>query len=473
GAHRARKICGHAGVDPGVGGPPHADKGQLRLGIAGLGIAGSVLVPHVEARPDFALTAGADPNPAVRDGFAAPGRVAYSSVTELCCADDVDVVYVATPTPCHAEHAIAALRGGKHVIVEKPMAVSMADAEAMIAEAEAADRLLVVGHSQSFEAPIRAMRAVVESGVLGPMRAINALYYTDWMYRPRHPDELDPAKGGGVPFRQAAHHVDIIRYLGGGELRSVRGRIGCWDPERRGAGSYTAYLEFVDGTPATVAYSGYDHFPSTELTFGIGEAGQVLNGYAVARRRLAAGADEASEKRGATGVSRQQELLRGGEHQPFFGFVLASCEHGDIRVSPQGLLVYADAARVEIPLAGHPTGRQALLDEAAHSVDAGEPPLHDGQWGLANLEVCTALVESSAIRAEVRLTRQKALSGGPDLPDVVAAATRGVEGGGFGSERSTGRQPTADTGRRTTDQPRSNCAGGSGRQPRGDCFPQS
>jgi phthalate 4,5-cis-dihydrodiol dehydrogenase len=291
--------------------------------------------------------------------------------------------------------------------------VSVESAETMVTAAQDAGRVLLVGHSQSFEAPVRAMRRIVVSGELGPLRAINAWYFTDWMFRPRTKDELDPAKGGGVPMRQGAHHIDIVRYLGGGLLRSVRGRVGQWDTRRPGDGAYSAYLEFDDGTPATVVYSGYDHFPTTELTFGLGEAGQAMHGYAVARRRLAeaAGIDEGEVKRGRDAApSRQRELLKGGAGQPFFGLVVLSCERGDVRVSPGGIWVYGDERVEEVPLGGEPTGRSAMLTELADAVRSGVAPAHDGRWGTANLEACLALVRSSRTRSEVRLAQQVALS---------------------------------------------------------------
>jgi phthalate 4,5-cis-dihydrodiol dehydrogenase len=392
--------------------------------VVGLGAAGRSLFPFLEQHPAVRLVAGVDPDPAAREAFGGAGREAYADLDEMLAAD-VDVVYVASPTPLHPEHVLRSLEHGKHVVVEKPMAPSVADAEAMVRAAERAGRVFLVGHSQSFEAPVRAIRALVESGAVGAVRAVNAWYFTDWMYRPRHPDELDAAKGGGVPLRQGAHHADIIRFIGGGLLRSVRGRVGCWDPDRRADGAYTAYLEFEDGTPATAVYSGYDHFPSTELTFGISESGRLLQAeYAVARRRLAAAGDPEAElalKRGAGGASRQHEMLAAGDLQPFFGLVVVSCERADIRVSPSGLTVYGDQSRDEVSLARWPAGRRALLDELVGAVRGTAPATHDGRWGLANLEVCAALVESSQERREVLLSRQVALP--PQRAEAPALAT--------------------------------------------------
>ena len=58
---------------------------------------------------------------------------------------------------------------------------------------------------------------------------INAINYTDYLYRPRRPEELDTAQGGGAVFNQAAHQVDIVRLLGGGRVTSVRAATGAWD----------------------------------------------------------------------------------------------------------------------------------------------------------------------------------------------------------------------------------------------------
>ncbi|MGH8891997.1 MAG: Gfo/Idh/MocA family protein, partial [Actinomycetes bacterium] len=396
----------------------------VRLAMVGLGAASAAMLRYAQRHPDVVVTAGADPDAGARGAFARSGVPAYATVEDLVGSADVDAVYVASPTPLHPAHVRAGLEAGKLVVVEKPMAPSLAEAEQMVADAERLDRVLIVGHSQSFEAPVRAMRAVVESGVLGQLRAVNCWFYTDWIYRPRHPDELDAAKGGGVPMRQGAHQVDIIRFLGGGRLRSVRGRVGCWDPARRAAGAYTAYLEFEDGTPVTAFYSGYDHFPTTELTFGIGESGQQLgHGYAVARSRLA-GVDsvegERALKRGGGGASRQEEMLRSGDRQPFFGLVVVSCDHGDLRVSPDGLTVYGDVSKVDVSLAGLSVGREVLLDELVAAARGTGTVTHDGRWGLANVEVCAALVTSSEQRREVELRRQVALGPQPELADVVA-----------------------------------------------------
>ena len=118
----------------------------------------------------------------------------------------------------------------------------------MIAAAKRASAHLVVGHSHSFDAPIARARAIIESGTVGRVRMMTSLNYTDFLYRPRRPEELDTASGGGVLFSQAAHQVDIVRLLAGGRARYPCARqAGAWDPARPTEGAYSALLTFADG----------------------------------------------------------------------------------------------------------------------------------------------------------------------------------------------------------------------------------
>ena len=104
---------------------------------------------------------------------------------------------------------------GKHLLVEKPMALTLADCAAMTHAAQAAGVALVVGHSHSFDAPVARTRELIAERPFGRLRMIHALNYTDWLYRPRRPEEL--GDGGGVLFNQAPHQVDVVRLLAGGE----------------------------------------------------------------------------------------------------------------------------------------------------------------------------------------------------------------------------------------------------------------
>src|SRR5207247_8724588 len=95
--------------------------------------------------------------------------------------------------------------------------------------------------------------------------AINCWSYVDWIFRPRMPDEIDLSKGGGQPFRQGPHQFDCVRLLGGGMVKSIRGSVREWMPFRKTPTYYTAFLEFGDGTPATIVKDGTGYFLAVEL----------------------------------------------------------------------------------------------------------------------------------------------------------------------------------------------------------------
>ena len=97
----------------------------LRLGVCGLGLAGAFMIRAAVVDPRIALVAGADPLPRPREAFARDfdARV-YTDISELCADPDIEAVYIASPHQFHAEQAIHALAQGKHVLVEKPMALT-------------------------------------------------------------------------------------------------------------------------------------------------------------------------------------------------------------------------------------------------------------------------------------------------------------------------------------------------------------
>ena len=382
----------------------------MRLGAAGLGRAFMLMAPTLAADKRVALVAAADPRAEARAQFERDfGGRAHATVEALCADRDVDVVYVATPHQFHAEHARLAFAAGKHALVEKPMALTLDECKAMIDAARAAKRCLIVGHSHSFDAPIRRTRELIASGAYGRLRMITALNFTDFLYRPRRPEELDSARGGGAVYNQAAHHVDIVRLLAGGRAKSVRAQTGAWDPARPTEGAYSALITFDDGAFATFTYSGYAHFDSDEFTGWIGEGGQRKDpaAYGGARRLLSG--DELQLKSARNyGGAKQPPPASGVLHQ-HFGVLIASCEHADLRPMPEGVWIYADGERKLEALPAPKVQRAEVLDELYGAVVEGRPPQHDGAWALATTEVCLAILQSAAEQREITLRSQTAL----------------------------------------------------------------
>ena len=238
-----------------------AGERKLRVGVAGLGRAFAVMLPTFTADPRVKLVGAADMGAEARKRFAEEFSAStYATVEELCADPTVEVIYVATPHQLHARHAVLAARHSKHLLVEKPMALTLEECTAIIDAARNAGVHLVVGHSHSFDAPIRHLRNLIKSGRYGNVRMINAINYTDYLYRPRRPEELDTALGGGAIFNQGSHQVDIVRLIGGGRIESVRAAAGAWDKARPTESAYAALLTFANGAFASLTYSGYGNF---------------------------------------------------------------------------------------------------------------------------------------------------------------------------------------------------------------------
>ena len=383
------------------------DTDALRIGVAGLGRAFTLMLPTFTQDMRVKLVAAADPLPQARAQFERDfGAPTYASIEALCADPQVQVLYVATPHQFHAEHVLAAARHGKHVLVEKPMAVTLAQCGEMIAATAAAGVHLIVGHSHSFNAPILRTRALIDSGHYGAVRMITAMNFTDFLYRPRRPEELDTDVGGGVIHSQATHQIDILRLLGGGLVRSVFAHTGAWDPTRPTEGAYQALLEFENGAFASATYSGYGHFDSDVLLGNIGEMGQTKRpqDYGLARKRLLGVADADGEARLKAARNYGGALYQPtppAAHRPahqHFGHLVVSCEKADLRPMADGVEIYTDAQHHVDVLPPPDIARREVIDELCGAVVHGHPPLHSGQWARASTEVCLGILQSARSR---------------------------------------------------------------------------
>jgi phthalate 4,5-cis-dihydrodiol dehydrogenase len=324
-------------------------------------------------------------------------------------------VWVSTPNRFHAAHSIIAANHGKHVVVEKPMAVTLVEAEQMIEAAVKNKIKLLCGHTQSFGPHIRTLRKIIRSGELGSLRALHVWAYTDWMLRPRTAEELDIGQGGGVPYRQGPHQIDTLRLLGGGMVRSVRGSTGQWFKGRPIPGYYSAFLEFEDGTPATLMHNGYGYFLASELVPWGGQNSRYSERERAAiRKSLLDGSRNENADKDAMriGGSKEREVFaRGKPDKPWLpndlGILVATCERGDIRQSQYGLYVHSDEGTRDVPLVGGggPSRRGELI-ELYEAVVLDKPIRHTGAWGMATLEVCLAMMQSARERREIMLSRQ-------------------------------------------------------------------
>jgi phthalate 4,5-cis-dihydrodiol dehydrogenase len=256
----------------------------LRIGIVGLGGAAMQMLPSLLHDPRIRITAVADVDDEARRCFAADfGVTGYGRMEDICGDGNVDAVYVATPHAAHTPQAIVAAEPKKHVLVEKPLALSVADCLAIAAAARTNGVHVVVGHTHAFDPPVLAMWQLLRTGTLGRVVMVNTWNYGAFLYRPGRPEELDTARGGGIIFNQVPHQVDMARLLGGEVVGSVRSAAWILDPSRPTEGSHATFLELADGAAATLVYSGYDYFDSDELHAWTGEMGEPRRPAARAR----------------------------------------------------------------------------------------------------------------------------------------------------------------------------------------------
>ncbi|WP_069268537.1 Gfo/Idh/MocA family oxidoreductase [Paraburkholderia nodosa] len=387
---------------------------RLRIGVAGLGRAFSLMLPTFLRDPRVQLVAACDPRDEARRQFAADfAAPTYADVAELADDPNVEIIYVASPHQFHAQHTEIAAAKGKHVLVEKPMALAAADCDRMIAACRAANVHLIVGHCHSFDTPYLRTRELISRGEFGAVKMIQAVNYTDYLYRPRRPEELATAAGGGAVFSQAAHQVDIVRMLAGSRATRLRASVGRWDPSRPTEGAYSALIWFESGAYASLSYNGYGHFNTDEWSGWIGEMGDRTSPdtYGSARRRLETLATSDEEARlkaaGTYGGSAYKPPTADADEPPrfhqHFGPVIVSCERADLRPLPDSIVVYGDEQRQTLPLPAPAVPRAEVIDELHGAVVNGHSPLHDGEWAKGTLEICIAILKSSETGADVTL----------------------------------------------------------------------
>jgi len=180
---------------------------RIKVGIAGLGRAGwGIHAQALAGLPElFNVAAVCDPDrerqAEAQDRF---GCRAYDDLDGLLTAD-VELVVVATPSQMHADDTIQALQAGKHVLVEKPMALSVANVDAMIATAQHTDRLLTVNQNYRYAPDYAAVKEIMDSGVLGRVLQVRIAVH---QFSRRWDWQTLKDRGGGILNNHGAHVVD-------------------------------------------------------------------------------------------------------------------------------------------------------------------------------------------------------------------------------------------------------------------------
>lgn len=260
---------------------------KIKFGIIGCGKIASRHAEHITAYGE--LTAVCDLKEDLAKGFAERFRCNYyTSIEELLKNEkEIEVISICTPNGLHAEHSIKSLRAGKHVLCEKPMALSVKDCERMIREAEDANKRLFVVKQNRFNPPVIALKKIIDEDRLGKIFNVqlncfwnrNEQYYksSDW----KGTKDLD----GGTLFTQFSHFIDLLYWLIG-DMKDIHAFTDNFIHKNliEFEDTGVAILEFDGGCLGTINYTVNSHKKNMEgsiTVFGtkgtVKIGGQYLN----------------------------------------------------------------------------------------------------------------------------------------------------------------------------------------------------
>ena len=211
----------------------------------------------------------------------------YADYRRLLDRRDVDVVSICTPSGMHAQMAVEAMQAGKHVIVEKPMALNLGDADRMIATAQSAGVKLCVVLQNRYNPPMQDLRRVVDEGKLGRLLLGNA---TVRWYRPQEYYEDGwhgtLAMDGGALMNQSIHHIDALQWLMG-DVQSVFAYTATLAHKMEAEDVGVVAIRFKGGALGTVEGSTFTFPENLEGSVAIfGERGSVKIGGTALNRKV-------------------------------------------------------------------------------------------------------------------------------------------------------------------------------------------
>lgn len=289
---------------------------------------------------------------------------AYESLDDMLANGAVDVVSVLTPSGMHAEHAIAVANAGKHVVVEKPMALRLEDADAMIAACDRARVKLFVVKQNRFNVPVMKAREALDAGRFGKLvlGTVRVRWRRDQSYYDQDSWRGTWAQDGGVLSNQASHHVDLLEWFMG-DVVSVHARATRTLVDIEAEDTAIATLEFASGALGIIEATNATRPRDLEGSLSIlGEGGTVvIGGFAV----------------------NKMQVWEFAEPHDGDDAVLES-----FSVNPPNVYGY---------------GHQAYYEHVVDCLRNDRAALVDGLEGRRSLELITALYESIATGSEVPL----------------------------------------------------------------------
>jgi UDP-N-acetyl-2-amino-2-deoxyglucuronate dehydrogenase len=343
------------------------DAPPIRFGLVGAGAISAQHLEALDAIPGARIAAIASASEEHAKAAGERWGIPWTTdLEELVGNDDIDAVTISTPSGLHPGQALAALRQGKHVLVEKPIALSNADARAVVEEARRRGLVAATVSQRRFEPVVRAARDAVADGALGRIVLIVA---EGFYLRPQSYYDSAAWRGtvgldGGVLMNQAIHTIDLLRWIGG-PVDSVAGHVATILHRMEAEDTATVSLRFAGGAlGAILATTCAATERPTELRID-GELGHIrLVGEEAATwevpGRRPPDADASAGPEGVRGASATWGTNAVGYVRQYTDFVAAIRDHREPAVTAED-----GAAAVEIILAAYEssrTGRAVALD---------------------------------------------------------------------------------------------------------------
>ncbi len=244
----------------------------LTIGLVG---CGAISAQHLEAiaqiddaRLGGVMSASADRARAVGERWDVPWT---TDLDELLARDEVDAVAILSPSGLHPSQALAALGHGKHVLVEKPIALSVPYADAVIDEGRRRGLTVATVSQRRFEPVMSALHAAVEAGAFGTVSLIltDGIYHRPQAYYDSAAWRGTTALDGGVLMNQAIHMIDLVRWLGG-PVRSVAGHVATRTHTMEAEDTASVSIEFGSGVLGAIVAttSATPEFPPQLRVYG-------------------------------------------------------------------------------------------------------------------------------------------------------------------------------------------------------------
>ncbi|MGD6749868.1 Gfo/Idh/MocA family protein [Streptomyces sp. BH105] len=242
--------------------PPSPDQAtvQVRSAIVGAGMIAEVhrrSIRTAGGRPTGVLASTPERSVQVAADWTAPGQpvAAYGDFDDLLADGDVDVVHICTPNRTHAAYAERALAAGKHVVCEKPLATSVADAERLVRAADRAGTVAAVPFVYRYHPLVRELRSRARAGEFGNWQVLHGSYLQDWMLDPDASGwRVDPGAGGDSrAFADiGSHWCDLVEWVTGERFTELTAHRTVTVPERPGTGAKSFSGTAGSGERATV-----------------------------------------------------------------------------------------------------------------------------------------------------------------------------------------------------------------------------